>query len=172
MMTSRAEYRLHLRQDNADLRLTRLGWQAGLAGEERLRLMEEKAQNTEKARQLIAQAHQEAALRRPEARIAQLMDQIPDLAGLPADALEQAEIQIKYEGYLTRQASQIEAFRRAENLRLPAKADYLNMPGLRIEARQKLDKQRPANLGQASRIPGVSPGDIQVLMVWLSRARP
>ncbi len=172
MMTSRAEYRLHLRQDNADLRLTRLGWQAGLAGEERLRLMEEKAQNTEKARQLIAQAHQEAALRRPEARIAQLMDQIPDLAGLHADALEQAEIQIKYEGYLTRQASQIEAFRRAENLRLPAKADYLNMPGLRIEARQKLDKQRPANLGQASRIPGVSPGDIQVLMVWLSRARP
>lgn len=172
MMTSRAEYRLHLRQDNADLRLTRLGWQAGLAGEERFRLMEEKAQNTEKARQLIAQAHQEAALRRPEARIAQLMDQIPDLAGLPADALEQAEIQIKYEGYLTRQASQIEAFRRAENLRLPAKADYLNMPGLRIEARQKLDKQRPANLGQASRIPGVSPGDIQVLMVWLSRARP
>ena len=172
MMTSRAEYRLHLRQDNADLRLTRLGWQAGLAGEERLRLMEEKAQNTEKARQLIAQAHQEAALRRPEARIAQLMDQIPDLAGLPADALEQAEIQIKYEGYLTRQASQIEAFRRAENLRLPAQADYLNMPGLRIEARQKLDKQRPANLGQASRIPGVSPGDIQVLMVWLSRARP
>ena len=172
MMTSRAEYRLHLRQDNADLRLTRLGWQAGLAGEERLRLMEEKAQNTEKARQLIAQAHQEAALRRPEARIAQLMDQIPDLAGLPADALEQTEIQIKYEGYLTRQASQIEAFRRAENLRLPAKADYLNMPGLRIEARQKLDKQRPANLGQASRIPGVSPGDIQVLMVWLSRARP
>ena len=172
MMTSRAEYRLHLRQDNADLRLTRLGWQAGLAGEERLRLMEEKAQNTEKARQLIAQAHQEAALRRPEARIAQLMDQIPDLAGLPADALEQTEIQIKYEGYLTRQASQIEAFRRAENLRLPANAVYLNMPGLRIEARQKLDKQRPANLGQASRIPGVSPGDIQVLMVWLSRARP
>ncbi len=172
MMTSRAEYRLHLRQDNADLRLTRMGWKAGLAGDERLRLMEEKAENTRKARQLIAQSRQEAALRRPEARIDQLLDQVPGLEALPADALEQAEIQIKYEGYLARQASQIEAFRRAENLRLPAQADYLNMPGLRIEARQKLDKQRPANLGQASRIPGVSPGDIQVLMIWLSRTRP
>ena len=171
MMTSRAEYRLHLRQDNADLRLTRMGWKAGLAGDERLRLMEEKAENTRKARQLIAQSRQEAALRRPEARIDQLLDQVPGLEALPADALEQAEIQIKYEGYLARQASQIEAFRRAENLRLPAQADYLNMPGLRIEARQKLDKQRPANLGQASRIPGVSPGDIQVLMIWLSRTR-
>lgn len=171
MMTSRAEYRLFLRQDNADLRLTEAGYRLGLAGEERLRRMTEKRAGIERARSILKEAKLEAELKKPEITLKSLMDRAPGLGEIPAGALAEAETCVKYEGYLKRQQSQIEAFRRAEELRLPAHADYLNMPGIRIEARQKLDRQRPENLGQASRIPGVSPGDIQVLMIWLERER-
>ena len=95
----------------------------------------------------------------------------PELPELAPDAEEQVEIAAKYEGYISRQAAAVREFQRLEDTPLPPDADYLSLSGLRIEARQKLDRQRPKSLGQASRIPGVSPGDISVLMIWLkSRA--
>ncbi|MEF9896584.1 MAG: tRNA uridine-5-carboxymethylaminomethyl(34) synthesis enzyme MnmG, partial [Clostridia bacterium] len=110
-----------------------------------------------------------AQLKRPEVHMAQLLDAAPALGEIDRFALEQAEIDVKYAGYLGRQQSQIDAFRRAEFLVLPEGIDYLAIDALRIEARQKLDKQRPRSLGQASRIPGVSPGDIQVLLIYLGK---
>lgn len=170
MMTSRAEYRLTLRQDNADLRLTELGFRAGLASRERYERMLAKRENTAKALALIGDLKLEAALRRPDASLAALAEGT-ELMDLPADAREQAEILVKYAGYLTRQQSQIDRFNRAEQLLMPEDIDYLSIQSLRIEARQKLQAHRPRSLGQASRIPGVSPGDISVLMVLLERLR-
>ena len=95
----------------------------------------------------------------------------PALASDDAGALEQAEIAVKYEGYLARQQQQIDQFRRAEELLLPEDTDYMAISGLRIEARQKLQRQRPRSLGQASRMMGVSPGDVQVLMVYIEKLR-
>ena len=99
------------------------------------------------------------------------MEAHAELAEFTPEVRQQAEIHVKYEGYIQRQVSDERRFRRMEGMALPADADYLAMDALRIEARQKLDRQRPASLGQASRIPGVSPGDISVLMVWLERKR-
>ncbi|HIU32946.1 MAG TPA: tRNA uridine-5-carboxymethylaminomethyl(34) synthesis enzyme MnmG [Candidatus Pullichristensenella excrementigallinarum] len=166
MMTSRAEYRLLLRQDNADLRLTQRGYEAGLASRERYEKMLRKKEQTQKARETLEALHLTEKLRHPEARYADL-----GLERLSPEVEEQLEIEIKYEGYIQRQAAEERRFRRMEGVRLPEDADYLNMSGLRIEARQKLDRQRPQSLGQASRIPGVSPGDIAVLTVWLERLR-
>ena len=167
MMTSRAEYRLLLRQDNADLRLTPIGHAVGLASDERLRKMEEKRRLTGEAIQALRDLHLIEKLRRTEESYDTLREKKPELPDFPREIKQQAEIEVKYEGYISRQQAEEKKFRRMEKLPLPADADYLNMSGLRIEARQKLDKQRPRSLGQASRIPGVSPGDITVLMIWL-----
>ena len=172
MMTSRAEYRLLLRQDNADLRLTEKGRAAGLVSEERYQKMLEKRRLTEEGRRLLDRLRLTDALRRTEVTYDNLRAERPELPDYPPEVKEQLEIAVKYEGYIQRQTADRERFLKMEDTPLPPDADYLNMSGLRIEARQKLDAQRPASLGQASRIPGINPGDVTVLMIWLRAGHP
>ena len=130
-------------------------------------MMEEKRRLTDEAIKALSDLHLIEKLRRTEESFDSLREKKPQLPDFPREIKQQAEIEVKYEGYISRQQAEEKKFRRMENVPLPADADYLNMSGVRIEARQKLDKQRPKSLGQASRIPGVSPGDITVLMIWL-----
>lgn len=177
MFTSRAEYRLLLRQDNADLRLMPIGRNLGLIDEATWRHFQEK-------RRLIAELTDhlrrkrhgprtlEELLRRPEVSFDDLGKLDPTLARrrYPPEVIEQVVIATKYEGYIRRQTAQVEKFRRLESRRLPPDLDYAQVPHLSNEGRAKLARIRPASLGQASRIPGVSPADLTVLMVWLERA--
>ena len=172
MFTSRAEYRLLLRQDNADARLSEIGHQAGLLPDRNYRRFKAKEAsiNSELVRlqrTRVGTDLLEQLLRRPELTYQDLPSRDETL---PAEVIQQVEIAIKYAGYIDRQQSEIERFKSLEGKQIPEAFDYSTVPSLRSEARQKLTKLRPATLGQASRISGVSPADISILTVWLKRA--
>ena len=191
MMTSRAEYRLLLRQDNADLRLTERGWKVGLASDERHARMLEKKRGTDDLLNALPKAHLKPQdvnrvlgegtvssgisaadlLRRAGVTYADLRRIDPELPEVADSVAEQAEINLRYEGYLDRQRRQVEAFQRTENVKIPQEICYSDIKGLRIEAQQKLERIRPETLGAAQRISGVSPGDIAVLMIKLEQMR-
>ena len=195
IMTSRAEYRLLLRQDNADQRLTSLGYKIGLISEERYQSFSKKVELIEEAIELLKSvqinptpevreklkeydsgdlskpASLEELLRRPEIDYKKLKNFYNGLKDYPQGVIEQVNIQIKYKGYIDRQLIQVKQFRKMENKILPEQIDYMHIENLRIEAREKLNKSRPYSLGQASRISGVSPADISVLMIYLEQEK-
>lgn len=190
-MTSRSEYRLLHRQDNADQRLSRIGLELGLLSEEQYQavldkyaMVEEEIQRLEKKHiaptaelnaMLTERGTAEAKsgvsladlIRRPQVSYADTADFDPERSELPYTVKAQVEIRLKYEGYIKRQLKQVEEFTRMEERPLPENIDYDAIVGLRLEAREKLKKIRPANFGQASRISGVSPADISVLMIYM-----
>ncbi len=172
MFTSRAEYRLLLRQDNADLRLSEVGHQIGLLPERNYRafVARKSAIDSELARIEHVRYGQDTLaqlLKRPEITYATLPGRDETL---PEEVTRQVEIAVKYDGYIDRQQNEVAKFKSLEDKQIPASFDYGTVPSLRLEARQKLTQIRPATLGQASRISGVSPADISILMVWLKRA--
>lgn len=191
MFTSRAEYRLLLREDNADQRLTELGRRVGLVGDCQYQRFQQKMQRLDFARQRleslrIAPGEREVVgrlglgdlrngasllelLRRPELQIADLLFLDPELAALEANVLEQLEIATKYAGYIERQREQVTRFQRAETIAIPADFDYARVGGLTAEVREKFLSRRPETLGQASRIPGVTPAAIAILSVLLRK---
>jgi tRNA uridine 5-carboxymethylaminomethyl modification enzyme len=193
MFTSRAEYRLLLREDNADLRLTEKGRELGLVDDERWRVFEAKRAGisglqdglkkkwiraeTEEAAQaeqywgkpLLREANLMDLLRRPEVDIQRLLSFMDDAGDIEPQVAEQVEIQAKYAGYIDRQQTEIDKALRYDHLRLPEVIDYSNVPGLSNEVSEKLKKQRPETLGQASRIPGITPAAISLLLVYLKK---
>ena len=174
MFTSRAEYRLLLRQDNADLRLGGLGYDIGLLPARNARKLEAKRLAIENELARLEKTRVGAdtlaqLLRRPEMTYANLPDRN---AGLSEEVIQQVDIFIKYEGYIARQEIEVAKLKSLEDKQIPTWMDYTKVPSLRTEARQKLAKIQPATLGQASRISGVSPADIGILMVWLKQGAP
>jgi tRNA uridine 5-carboxymethylaminomethyl modification enzyme len=172
MFTSRAEYRLLLRQDNADLRLTPLGRKVGLVSDEYWALFKQKRESIDREIDRLRKSRDGSftyaeILRRPEITYNSLP--IADTT-LPIDVTQEVEIQLKYEGYIARDLEQIERFRKLEDKSLPDWLDYEKIGALRFESRQKLTRFRPDSIGQASRIPGVTPADIAILLVWIKRA--
>lgn len=166
MMTSRAEYRLLLRQDNADLRLTERGAAIGLVTQERLERTVAKRLQTEMALDALGPSRYDQ-LKRPDVTYASLKELDPALPDLPPRIVEQVELTAKFAGYLAKQRREVERSLSLESRTLPESIEYAAMPGLRIEARQKLDRVKPSTIGQASRIPGVSPADVAVLTAFL-----
>ena len=195
MMTSRAEYRLLLRQDNADMRLRKIGYNVGLVSEEVYHATALKEQSIEKEVKRLKETpigankkiqeflakNDSSALKtgtslaelmcRPELNYEILAEIDPDREYLPEDVIQQVEIELKYEGYIERQLRQVEQYKKMEKKKIPDNLDYDLVPSLRIEARQKLKAFRPVSVGQASRISGVSPADISVLLVYLETFR-
>ena len=193
MMTSRAEYRLLLRQDNADQRLTPIGYKVGLISKERYEALLEKMEQIQKEKDRLEHTMVGASgevqkflhtygssplktaaslaeiLRRPEMKYEYLVAIDPDRPDLPQSVTEQAEIDIKYDGYIKRQQKQVEQFKKLEEKKIPENIDYDQIASLRIEAVQKLKLYSPVSIGQASRISGVSPADISVLLVYLEQ---
>jgi len=174
MFTSLAEYRLMLRQDNADRRLMRYGYENGLVSEKQWRRLQRKEKAIAELKHCLANTRHEgktlaAYLRQAEMDLRKVAELNPDLGRLAADpeVREQVEIETKYAGYLKRQQEQIEKFRSSENRKIPAWIDYERIPELRSEAREKLSAMKPASLGQAARISGISPADISILMVYV-----
>ena len=193
MMTSRAEYRLLLRQDNADLRLRKYGYQAGLISEKEYEYVCYKEQEIQKETERLksiklgAASHTQKYLEsigttplktgttmaellcRPEVTYENLKGIDPERPQLSKDITDQVEINIKYEGYIERQKKQVEQFNKLENRRIPADIDYDDVKSLRLEARQKLKELRPSSIGQASRMSGVTPADVAVLLIYLEK---
>lgn len=191
MMTSRAEYRLLLRQDNADLRLRKKGWEVGLIDDETYHKLQEKERRIQEEIERVEHATVGGSaevqslleslnstllksgttiaelIRRPELNYKVLAPIDKERPELPEDVCEQVEINIKYDGYIRRQMKQVEQFKKLEQKKLPEDIDYEDVGSLRIEARQKLEAYRPVSIGQASRISGVSPADISMLLVYL-----
>lgn len=196
IMTSRSEYRLLHRQDNADQRLTRIGGEIGLIPPERVQAVEEKYAQVRREVQRLESSGVPASeelnamlerkgtapvansarladlLRRPQVSYADIAPFDPERPELSLAVTDEVEIQIKYAGYLTRQEKQVEEFRKEEARLLPENLDYAAIPGLRLEAREKLAAIRPVSIGQAGRISGVSPADIAVLLIYLEQAKP
>ena len=195
MMTSRAEYRLLLRQDNADLRLTEIGHEVGLISEERYEKFCKKRENIEKeierVKKLTIKATDEVnnilrekgtneitggtklsdLLKRTELSYKDFKNVDISRPELTEEEQEEVEIQVKYEGYINLQNQQVEKFKKLENKLLPKEIDYSEIKGLCLEARQKLNKIKPVSVGQASRISGVSPADISVLLIYLEQLK-
>lgn len=195
MMTSRSEYRLLLRQDNADQRLTRIGYEVGLISEERYKhLLEKEAQIAEEMKRLetvnvgSSEKVQETLrrynstelksgttlaelLKRPEIKYEYLSEIDPERPVLSREVTEQVEINLKYDGYIKRQLKQVEQFKKLENKKIPLDLNYQEIGSLRAEAVQKLEAYRPLSIGQASRISGVSPADISVILVYLEQRK-
>jgi len=193
MMTSRSEYRLLLRQDNADERLTPIGHRVGLIGEERYAAFLEKQKQIEDeikrlekttippsdknneilralgSAEISTGIKLSELLRRPELSYKAICGLDTDRPELPSSVIRTAEIKVKYQGYIKRELSEVERQRKLEDKRLPADIDYKKIVGLRLESAEKLDKIRPMNIGQASRISGVNPADISVLLIYLGK---
>ncbi len=195
MMTSRSEYRLLLREDNADERLTEIGYKVGLISQQRYdrtvekyRLVTQEVERLEHANigpseelnsYLVSRGTEGITngstlaklIRRPQVNYEDLKFADPNRPDLPNDVKEQAELRIKYDGYIKIQLEQVEAMRKLEQKLLPEDADYSSIHGLRLEAREKLNKIRPRSIGQASRISGVNPTDVSVLLIWLEQEK-
>jgi len=193
MFTSRAEYRLHLREDNADLRLRAMAYRVGLVKEEDYRIFLEKKAGIEKTFFRISNTHVnptkenneilyrwgstslkkevslQEILKRPEIHFENLFAFDQDLINLPKEVWEQVEIQVKYDGYIKRQIEQIKRFKKWEEVRFPEDFDFSSVIGLSKEVMEKLTKIRPFSLGQASRISGITPAAISILMVNLKK---